>query len=55
MRRNLSWLEKLRMRELEKECIKGRLEGTYYLRNMGIKVVIEELKHRITAKAEKIK
>ena len=57
LRKDISHLEDLSKGKLKrkKDSICERLERKYYVKNKGTKVVIEELKQRVMAKAAKVK
>ena len=55
LRKDLSKLESLKTNKLKNDDIKVSLYDKYKVKKKGLSTVIEELKQRITAKAEKIK
>ncbi|XP_063592467.1 uncharacterized protein LOC134769657 [Penaeus indicus] len=57
LRKDINHLEDLSKEKLrrKKESISERLERKYHVKNKGTKVVIEELKQRVQAKAAKVK
>ena len=55
LRKDISQLDSWAKNRIKKDRITDRLESKYYVKNKGIRVVIEELRQRVLAKAAKVR